>query len=115
MTTPITQGPVDVNVMHHTPGPWEVAGADNYEIRSRLMPAEFPHRFKSDSTGNAVAYVGNHTPDFGEANANLIAAAPDLLVAAIAVIEILDTFDADVIHALRDAVAKALGHNGEQK
>lgn len=65
----------------HTPGPWEVMAGDNYEIRSPLLPREYPHHCKEDSTGDFVAYIGNHAADFGEANARLIAAAPDLLAA----------------------------------
>ena len=62
----------------HTPGPWKFEVGDNYYISSPLLPREFPHKFKSESTGDFVAYIGNHAPDFGEANARLIAAAPDM-------------------------------------
>lgn len=61
-----------------TPGPWTFESGDNYYISSPLLPREFPHKFKSDSTGDFVAYIGNHTPDFGEANARLISSAPDM-------------------------------------
>lgn len=67
-----------------TPGPWTVMAGDNYEIRSPLLPREYPHRCKEDSTGDFVAYIGNHAPDFGEANAKLISAAtPQTILAMI--------------------------------
>jgi len=62
----------------HTPGPWEFGSGDNYYVRADAYPKKFPHRFKGDDLGDYLAYVGNRTDDFGEANARLIAAAPEL-------------------------------------
>jgi hypothetical protein len=100
----------------HTPGPWEVTSGDNYEIRSPLMPREYPHQFKNDSTGDFVAYIGNHAKDFGYANANLIAAAPDLLAAAEAALNCVAELPenparAELAQMLTDAIAKALGRD----
>lgn len=69
------------NTLKHTAGPWRVASGDNYEVESDNYPASYSHRFPGDDTGSSLACVGNRTEDFGEANANLIAAAPDLLAA----------------------------------
>ena len=104
----------------HTPGPWSVMAGDNYEIRSPLLPREYPHHCKEDSTGDFVAYVGNHAPDFGEANANLIATAPDLLRSLIdceARLALLvasgraKMLDAVAAEHARAVIAAALGHN----
>jgi hypothetical protein len=67
----------------HTPGPWEVARGDCFIIEAESYPKAYPAhlRFQSDDTGGALAYVGNREDDFGEANARLIAAAPDLVEA----------------------------------
>lgn len=63
----------------HTPGPWEFGSGDDYYVRADAYPKDFPHHFKGDDLGDYLAYVGNRTDDFGEANARLIALAPELL------------------------------------
>jgi hypothetical protein len=65
----------------HTPGPWYVSAADDYEIHSEATPDKFPHRCKEDDLGRFVAVIGNRASDFGKANARLIAAAPEMLEA----------------------------------
>ena len=104
----------------HTPGPWAVIVGDNYEIRSPLLPREYPHHCKENSTGDFVAYVGNHAPDFGAANAELIAHAPDLLRSLIdceARLALLvksgrsKMLDAVAAEHARAVIAAALGHN----
>mgnify|MGYP003440094360 FL=1 len=128
------QGPVDVNVMPHTPGPWTVMSGDNYEIRSKWMPREYPHHFKGDSTGDFVAYIGNHAAAFGKANARLIAAAPALLAALELMVERIQEppsancscflsppcsdcvnygGEREAFEAAHAAIAAALGHNAE--
>jgi len=97
----------------HTPGPWELVAGDDYYITAESYPAEFPHKFKSDDLGSAVAYVGNRPDDFGEANARLIAAAPDML-AALDLIERELTADGwtdkfGPLAQIRAAIAKARG------
>lgn len=61
-----------------TPGPWEICAGDNYSIIGRNYPKAFSHRFLEDDLGPDIAAIGNRTSDFGEANAQLIAAAPEL-------------------------------------
>lgn len=107
MKEPIAQGPVDVNVMPHTPGPWEVAAGDNYRIEAAAIPETYPHHFPGDDLGRMVAMVGNRQPDFGAADAALIAAAPDLLAALQAVVAISDRKH-DAWDAAKVAIAKAL-------
>lgn len=116
-TTPAAVGgQVERRVMQHTPGPWEVMSGDNYEVRSPLLPREYPHQCKEDSTGDFVAYIGNHAQDFGWANACLIAAAPDLFAAIQGAIARCESgtggyvgTDGQFIKTMRAAVAKALG------
>lgn len=117
-TTPAVAGPLEATVMQHTPGPWEVMSGDNYEVRSPLLPREYPHHCKEDSTGDFVAYIGNHAADFGWANANLIAAAPDLLAALEKMLDLYSAFDGPVgptVIMARAAIEKAKPepHNAE--
>ena len=107
-TAPIAQGPVECRVMPHTPGPWEVCAGDNYRIEAAAIPAEYPHHFPGDDLGRMVAMVGNRQPDFGAADAALIAAAPDLLRAlqyAVDQVPALAT-----VPGIAAAMAKAAGH-----
>lgn len=53
----------------HTPGPWAIDEFENYKNRSDGKT------LINDANGKAIAYV------FNEANARLLAAAPDLLEA----------------------------------
>lgn len=94
----------------HTPGPWEVGSAfDNYgEIEiaiERMTPA-----------GNLVVAVALGGLQGQDANAKLIAAAPDLLAALQAIVKsLVDQDDEGMIeHAqqmidARAAIAKATG------
>lgn len=109
MTTNIdAAGPLDRGVGRHTPGPWEVVAGDDYRIEADAIPAKYPHLFPGDDLGRMVAMVGNRQPDFGAADAALIAAAPDLLNA----LRVLaDAAEAKGIpcDAARAAIARALG------
>lgn len=115
MTTNSNAGssPVDRKVMPHTPGPWVVVAGDNYRIESEAIPDEYPHLFPGDDLGRMVAMVGNRQPDFGAADAALIAAAPDLLDAAERALSYLLKGTAgwgvakDILNA---AIHKARGH-----
>jgi hypothetical protein len=102
-----------MNNFKHTPGPWEVVPGDDYMISAAAYPADFPHLCKADDTGDMLAYVGNRTADFGEANARLIAAAPDLLEALESVLgNCLDSEGLAAAHAkARAAIAKATGES----
>ena len=102
------QGPVDVRVGRHTPGPWEVVAGDDYRIESAAIPAKYPHLFPGDDLGRMVAMVGNRQPDFGASDAALISAAPDLLAALQKVVAISDRKH-DAWDEAKAAIAKALG------
>ncbi|ATJ91568.1 hypothetical protein HK16_04925 [Acetobacter senegalensis] len=90
-----------------TSGPWEVLVGDNYSIISKNYPKNYPNFFKTDDTGPDLAAVGNRSVDCGEANAYLIAAAPELY-------EVLSDalkqgLSIDVIKKARAALSKARG------
>ena len=65
----------------HTPGPWTVTGPGPYDPESRValtVEQDSPTRRQVALVGNAPATM---TREEAEANARLIAAAPDLLKA----------------------------------
>lgn len=81
----------------HTPGPWEHVGDGDV-----MAPFD-----ATDKWYVAIAYDG--LPDGQhEANARLIAAAPDLLESLEAVIKVADR-DTDVFNRAKAAIAKARG------
>ena len=94
----------------HTPGPWEFGPSHSSTgLAGQLVvrPAgEFPH-------GEWVADVGSMYDDHREANARLIAAAPDLLAALQKVVNHADAGTAAILDRLveeaRAAIAKATG------
>jgi hypothetical protein len=112
MTTNSNAGssPVDRKVMPHTPGPWVVAAGDNYRIEAAAIPAEYPHHFPGDDLGRMVATVGNRQPDFGVADAALIAAAPDLLEALRDMVSDHECMSEATLRFARAAIAKATDH-----
>lgn len=79
----------------HTPGPWEVEGGPKPG-----MPGRNPYRI--DAPGHVGLAIGIES----EADANLFAAAPDLLEAAKAMLEYDDSISRK---SLRKAIAKAEG------
>lgn len=68
-----------------TPGPWEVVAADDYFVEAPNTEIEPPKYVDNNLIRPAICKticeVGNQTLDCGEANARLIAAAPDLYFA----------------------------------
>lgn len=81
----------------HTPGPWIAASARSSVVGLPIVA----------SCGYAIA--NSHQPgDEGLANARLIAAAPDLLVALQGVLRVADR-KTDEFAAARAAIAKATG------
>ena len=99
--------------MSHTPGPWRIAGdGDHEEIELCCVES---------ATHDAIAIVSDAYTDHGDPlpNARLIAAAPELLVAARAVIENRGCGDPDccadaianeqAVQQLKAIVAKAEG------
>lgn len=97
-----------MNEIRHTPGPWEIekAGGPGGD-----------HTIRSVEHSTWIAQViGEDIPDAASlSNANLIAASPELLDAAIAVViahesndgQMDDTFSNDMVNRLRDAILKA--------
>ena len=83
---------------NHSPGPW-------YALAEGIADNAIGYRAIFDSDGDTVC---NPSP-MGEANARLIAAAPDLLAALQTIVENQgNLFPIDWANA-RDAVAKATG------
>ncbi len=87
----------------HTPGPWRVAIGSRLEIRG-----------PKDEIGWPVPVVYNaglHTDETAQANARLIAAAPELLAACIDALEVEEKMaqcpDSELAARLRAAIAKA--------
>lgn len=93
----------------HTPGPWT----------AHLIGYQWEPRIHDDGTGTLLAVVGNAETDYQdarcvwEANADLMAAAPDLLNACASVWAYLADTDDPKLRALADecrtAIAKAEG------
>ena len=99
--------------MKHTPGPWEFGGVANiattFDSEVNIYPPKAgPGEYQYSGP---VAVVAVHDDSGGEANARLIAAAPDLLDALKAFPGFTD--DATVgdkwIEQVRAAIAKAEG------
>lgn len=104
-----------MSAANHTPGPWHadggaahILGQSSRAIRTHC--ANYP----------TVAYVAGYDDENGEANARLIAAAPDLLAALKALddcyCQVNDSLTRDerinhrkVLLAARQAIAKATG------
>lgn len=89
----------------HSPAPWRYAPFG-------LQPAVV------DATGGFICQVSRHpgAPGLGEANARLIAAAPDLLKALTAALEVIegeypsdDYIAAPIMSQCRAAIAQAKG------
>jgi hypothetical protein len=88
----------------HTPGPWGISGKEERDLGT-LSPG-----FLEISSAHDVCWIAKvqiHTPE-GEANARLIAAAPELLEALKAVVAIADR-STDEFDRARAAIAKAEG------
>ena len=62
----------------HTPGPWDISGSSRYGID--IAQAEGAP-FTSNSSDVATVNLAATTHEMAQANAHLIAAAPDLLAA----------------------------------
>lgn len=85
----------------HTPGPWE------------LLPGVAEHEIKSQD-GDYIAYVVGHSwgaisSEQGDANARLIAAAPDLLEELRAIERFNTPLPCGLLEQARAAIAKAEG------
>jgi hypothetical protein len=90
----------------HTPGPWKVDKVDN------------AHCYIIAKNGTLLAKVWLEDNDFNNANAHLVAAAPDMLEALEAALSYWDQDRAsqqirlaDVERILKSAIAKAKGES----
>lgn len=100
----------------HTPGPWHLSDSADMRGRGYIRPSS-PEAMREDGSRPAVARVSTTGIGYSTfvANAQLIAAAPDLLDACQAALRYLnrdDYADADLsglCTTLRDAVSKAGG------
>jgi hypothetical protein len=91
----------------HTPGPWQIASNGKAGSTYRIWRNDPDN---TEETNRGYACIAPHV--HGEANAHLVAAAPDLLQALIDVKLALDGFQPvnDAIHAqVMNALAKATG------
>ncbi len=79
--------------IQHTPGPWEIENMNFEEIL-----------IHSKEMNIATAYVIDLSPEEGEANAKLIASAPELLQALI-----------DTLQEFKDVVSEVEGFNIDDK
>lgn len=91
--------------MTHTPGPWKlqnVIASDRHTLVYKRIIAK--------GIKEAIAFAGVYKGHNAEANAQLIAAAPELLDACIDALEILKVYGPGpcaTISKLEDAIAKA--------
>lgn len=94
--------------MSKVSGPW-IVGKNNTGPVAGTIPVTTPDYFDSYRNGMLIASVYG-TESFSEANAHLIAAAPDLLEVAEMVLATADiNTPHDLIDAATKAVAKAKG------
>jgi hypothetical protein len=103
----------------YTPGPWFVMPEDPPMRRSRLVMDQ--PNLEPDGPGMALAYVWGRTDEIAEANARLVAAAPELLAACKAILPFLvraadfygpESMLAEYLAQHRAAIAKAGGREG---
>jgi hypothetical protein len=96
----------------HTPGPWKYEADKGYVLKCFIMTADF------DEDTNSGSVIARTSDNISEADAALIAAAPDLLAACEALhAEVLAYLTAQNLHgehnpamvAARAAIAKAKG------
>lgn len=101
---------------NHTPGPWHVVVGDNYSVKSEHTPNKYPHRFPGDDLGPIIALIGNRSADFGQSDARLIAAAPELLAALVDLVESVQIADPGVydIDGAIAAIRKATGKEASE-
>lgn len=107
----------------YTPGPWRIT---EHAMGHPLIVADYPpaHALPRATGDVVLASPGPHdNPELREANARLIAAAPDLLAALELALSDFDNYgevwQSDdeygvnfyAINAIRDAIAKARGEN----
>jgi hypothetical protein len=77
----------------HTPGPWKIFEGWGADKRRPVIVDSIPD-VDGKFVGNCICYTASTNPDI-EANAKLIAAAPELLNACKAAMRILDLWGAN--------------------
>jgi hypothetical protein len=91
----------------HTPGPWRVAFGNRLEIHGPKDEIGWPK--------SIVYNAGLCTDEEAQANARLIAAAPELLAACIDALEVEEQMaqcpDSELASRLRAVITKAKGEN----
>lgn len=96
--------------MKHTPGPWELSEAEYKEGFGTYRRVEQVEQFGDVVGSVCIRHAVNHTLDAcGEANARLIAAAPDLLSALVMVLDDPNALDGRprTAEVVRAAIRKA--------
>ena len=91
----------------HTPGPWEVR--TDGELFAICGPAKWIVTVDVDEEGNIALQDGTSEYEVNQANARLIAAAPELLAACEAVLCDGDCYNDAIMEEVRAAIAKAKG------
>lgn len=94
--------------MSHTPGPWEYVAKLTASENHRGFFVRAEKATRNGKWALADVQAGDENGRLGEANARLIAAAPDLLAALEAVLSVADR-KTDEFDAARAAIAKARG------
>lgn len=101
----------------HTPGPWLRKGVLVFSLTPYTGNSEYLRKKLPDGVNRFSAYVSNDnsaaTDEEIDSNAQLIAAAPDLLAALKGVVSVADRDTAE-FKAARKAIAKAEGKEAAQ-
>lgn len=97
----------------HTPGPWSVGETRRYKHSGGVDGTEVAvHYGPAERRGNCIAFAYGHgRSSDAEADARLIAAAPDLLAALMMVLDDPQALDGRprTAECVRAAIAKATG------
>lgn len=94
-----------MNELKHTPGPWEWEGSNDQGWAMKISAPQ------TDANKHGTGWVCDvhqqfTSPSNGEANARLIAAAPDMLAALLDLVT--NDMYVDVHHSLRDKIKAAI-------
>ena len=114
-TQPAGNGPVQRGVRQHTPGPWRLELVEDRSIK-HLCPVAKADDFSLLTVVYTDGHDGDECVPFGavyrDADAKLIAAAPELLDALERLLEsadVRDAADAGALKQARAAISKAVG------
>jgi hypothetical protein len=100
--------------LKHTPGPWLMAAPKDYDSDGIGVMAK--NKYGVHYYVARAGYMGSADPDYAEANARLISAAPDLLAALQNILDYerdsipdAGTYGREVYDAARAVISKATG------